>query len=117
MELQYSELENGIRVIKLIGTLDINGANSIDIKFTGHCAGQKVRVMVDLSEVGFVASMGIRMLVLSAKSVASRGGKMVLVNPTPDVKNVLEISGIPGIIPIYSDLESAKSGILEEKYA
>jgi len=116
MELQYSELDNNIRVIKLIGRLDIIGTGAIEIKFTGYCAGEKPRVLVDLSEVDFLASIGIRLLVLTAKSVASRGGKMTLVSPIPEVQNVLEVTGIPAIIPIYSDLETAKAGILSEKF-
>ena len=109
MELKFNELQNGIRQIKLIGRLDIIGTGEIETKFTGYCAGGKVRVVVDLSEVDFLASIGIRLLTLTAKSVASRGGKMVLLNPTADVKNVLEMTGIPAIIPMYDSLESAEA--------
>jgi len=112
MELQYSELDNNIRSIKLIGTLDIIGKGEIETKFVGYCAGDGVRVVVDLSEVDFLASIGIRLLVLTAKSVASRGGRMVLLNPIPEVHNVLEVSGIPAIIPIYSSFESAETVLL-----
>jgi anti-sigma B factor antagonist len=109
MDLQYSELDNNIRLIKLNGRLDISGTSEIETKFAAYCGGEKVRVVVDLAEVDFLASIGIRLLMLNAKSVASRGGKMVLLNPTPDVQNVLEITGIPAIIPIYSHFESAET--------
>ena len=112
MEIHYNELDNGIGLIKLIGKLDIIGTGEIETKFTGCCAGDKVRVIVDLSEVDFLASIGIRLLVLTAKSVASRGGKMVLLNPIPEVHHVLEITGIPAIIPSYSHLESAETVLL-----
>jgi len=109
MELKYSELENNISLIKLMGKLDIVGVGEIETKFAGYCAGDKVRLVVDLSEVDFLASIGIRLLTLTAKAVASRGGKMVIINPIPEVQSVLEITGIPAIIPIYSHLESAKT--------
>jgi len=112
MEIHYSELDNGIGLIKLSGKLDIVGAGEIETKFTGYCAGENVRVVVDLSEVDFLASIGIRLLVLTAKSVATRGGKMVLLNPIPEVHSVLEITGIPAIIPISSTLESAETILL-----
>jgi anti-anti-sigma factor len=66
-------------------------------------------MIVDLSGVDFLASIGVRLLMLTAKSLASRGGKMVLLNPTPDVMAVLEVTGIPAIIPVYSNLESAET--------
>ena len=106
MELHYRELENDIRLIKLVGELDIVGVGAIETKFAGYCAGEKARVLVDLSEVSFLASIGIRLLTLNAKAVASRGGRMVLLSPTPDVRSVLEITGIPAIIPIYDGFES-----------
>jgi anti-anti-sigma factor len=112
MELQYSELNSNIRVIKLDGKFDITGTSEIETRFAEYCSGENVRVVVDLSEVDFLASIGIRLLTLTAKSVLSRGGKMVLLNPTPDVHHVLEITGIPAILPIYSDLESAETILL-----
>ena len=112
MELQYKELESNIRLIKLIGRLDIMGTGEIETKFAGYSAGEKVRVIVDLSEVDFLSSIGIRLLMLTAKSVSNRGGKMVILRPIPEVQNVLEISGIPGIIPIYSHLESAETALM-----
>lgn len=112
VELQYSELENNIRMIKLIGKLDIVGVGEIENRFAGYSAGDGVHMVVDLSEVEFLASIGIRLLTLTAKSVTSRGGKIALVNPTSDVEQVLDVTGIPAIIPIYSNLASAKTALL-----
>ena len=112
MEIHYSELDNSIILIKLSGRLDIIGTGEIETKFAGYSAGEKVRVIVDLANVDFLASIGIRLLTLTAKSVASRGGKMALFNPQRNVAEILELTGIPLIIPIYSDLESAKMRLL-----
>ena len=112
MKLEYSELENGIRMLKLAGRLDITGTGEIETKFTGHCAGDNVRVVVDLSGVDYLASIGIRLLMTVVKSLNSRNGKMVLLNPTPDVRNVLEITGVPSVIPVYSQMESAEAVLL-----
>ncbi len=112
MKFDHSELENGIGLLKLAGKLDIIGVGEIEIRFAGYCSGDHVRVIVDLSDVDFLASIGIRLLVTTAKSVASRGGKMVLLNPIPEVFEVLEVTGIPSIIPTYSRLESAETVLL-----
>lgn len=112
MEIHYTELNNGIRLIKLSGTLDIIGTGAIETKFAGYCSGENPRVAVDFSEVDFLASIGIRLLMLTAKSIVSRGGKMTIINPIPDVQSVLEITGIPVIIPIYSQLDSAEAVLL-----
>lgn len=112
MKLQFNELENGIRLIKLIGTLDLSGAYGIEVEFVRRCAGDNVRVLVDLSEVDYISSIGVHMLITSANSITSHGGKMALLSPQPGVLGVLDLIGIPQILPIYSELESAKAGVL-----
>jgi len=57
--------------------------------------------------MNYISSIGIPMLINTAKSVSSQGGKMVLLNPQRNVAEVLEITGIPQIIPIHTALESA----------
>lgn len=112
MELRYSELDNNIRLIKLIGKLDIGGVGRIENQFYAHCAGENPRVLVDLSDLEFLSSIGIRLLILNAKSVSSRGGRMVLLGPSPEVRSILEVTGITMIIPIYDGLESAEAVLL-----
>ena len=107
MKLQYSELDNNIRLIKLIGSLDMTGTYSIEVEFVRQCDGDSVQVIVDLSRVNYLSSIGIPMLINTAKSVADRGGKMVLFGPQQNVAEVLDIIGIRQLIPIYDDLESA----------
>jgi len=109
MKLQSHELDGGIRLIKLIGALDMTGTYSIEIEFVRQCAGDNVRVLVDLSKVNYLSSIGIPMLINTAKSVASRGGKFALLNPQQNVAEVLDIVGIQEIIPIFTNLESAKA--------
>jgi len=107
MQLQYSELEGGIRLIKLDGILDMNGTYSIEVDFVRQCVGKNVLVLVDLSEVGYISSIGIPMLINSAKSVVRHGGRMVLLSPQKAVEEVLEMAGISLIIPICDDLDTA----------
>lgn len=107
MRLQYRELENGIRLIKLNGALDSTGTPSIEIEFVRWCTGDNLCVLVDLSRVNYISSIGIPLLINSAKSIARHGGKMALLGPQKSVESVLEMTGIPLIIPIYQNLNSA----------
>lgn len=109
MQLQSDELENGIRLIELDGALDLNGTYSIEVQFVRACEGDNIRLIVDLSNVSYISSVGITMLVNATKSVTGRGGKLVLLNPQKAVAYVLELTGISEIIRIFSDLESARA--------
>lgn len=111
MELQFSELDGGIRVIKLSGKLDLNGTYSVEVDFVRHCTGDNLRVIVDLSKVTYISSIGIPMLINSAKLIINRGGKMALSNPQKAVADVLKITGIHLIIPIYENFYTAVTEI------
>jgi len=111
MKLEYTELKDGVRLIKLEGRLDLNGTYSIEVQFVNRCAGERVRVLVDLSGVDYVSSVGIPMLVNTAKSVVSQGGKMAFLNPQENVVKVLELVGVTQMIPIYYDEKTAIRGL------
>lgn len=111
MKLEVNVLDDGIKLIKAVGKMDIKGTSQIEDSFTILTASKKAGVIVDMSQVEFVASYGMRILVSNAKSLAGRGGKMVLLNPTPMVKDVLASAGIDQIIPVYDDIEAAKTDL------
>jgi anti-anti-sigma factor len=73
MKLDVADMENGITKISLSGRLDVEGALKIDDEFTEITKGKK-NVLVDLSEVPFIASLGIRTLVIGAKATSNNGG-------------------------------------------
>ena len=60
-----------------------------------------------MEQVPFLASMGIRTLLIGAKIVKAKGGFMALLKPTPDVEKVLVSSGTNTVIPILHDLDAA----------
>lgn len=111
MNINEEQLQNGITKINLSGRMDIEGVAQIEIKFAGMSSAPNSAIIVDMTEVPYMSSIGIRALLMNAKSVGKRGGKLVLLNPAPNVRNVLETSGIDQIIPLYSDLNEAISKV------
>ncbi len=108
MEIQIEELGEGTARVNLAGRMDIAGMEEIDVRFTALAAARRGLVIVDLSQVSFLASIGIRTLVSTAKALARHGGRMVLLTPQPVVENVLKTSGIDTVLPIFFDLDTAR---------
>jgi anti-anti-sigma factor len=108
MELAYVDLDDGIRKIDLKGRLDLEGANAIDLKFTALSATQKNYIIVDLSGVDFIATLGIATLVRNAKAARLRMGNLVLLNPQQNVANVLRTTRIDQIVTVCQDLDQAR---------
>lgn len=106
MDLTVTQLGE-IKKIALVGRLDLLGAQSVDQKFTAQAAAAKAFVVVDLSAVDFIASIGIRTLISAAKAQKARGGKLVLFAPQPMVKQVLVTSGVSIMVPVADDETAA----------
>jgi anti-anti-sigma factor len=110
MEMTTEELDKGVTKINLNGRLDVVAAGQIEMQFSAIADARRA-VVVDLSHVTFLATMGIRMLLLGAKIMASKGGKMALLAPIADVAGVLRTARIDALIPIYDQRDAALAGV------
>jgi anti-anti-sigma factor len=110
MEMSVEELEGGATLIALRGRLDLHGASAIELKFNAT-AGSRKSLIVDLSEVTYIASMGMRMFLLVGKTMAARSGKMALLAPVDDVATILRKAGIDTAIPMYTTRDDAVSSL------
>lgn len=101
MELQISDLGNAAKV-SLQGRLDTPGVDQIETRFTASIVPAGKHTLVDLSGVTFISSMGIRMLISTARALGLKNAKLILVDPQPLVKESLEHVSLDHIIPIVA---------------
>ena len=102
MDMDIISLKGGITCIRLRGRLDAPGADAIGIRFSAAAGAAPCRVVVDLSGVDFIASLGMRLLIASARNAKARNGVMVLVGATAVVHDVLAQMAIDQIMPIVA---------------
>jgi anti-anti-sigma factor len=103
MELTIKNQTEQITHLALRGRLDTAGAGEVELKFTSHTVPRGKPLLLDMSEVTFLSSLGLRMLFTVAKALERRGAKMVLLNPQPAVREVLVLSGFDQLMPIHED--------------
>jgi anti-anti-sigma factor len=108
MEITVSDFGELGKLVTLIGRLDILGAEKIDLPLA-VVAGSRTNIVVDLDGVDFIASIGIRHLVLAAKTVARNSRTLVLLNPKPLVSDVLTTAGLQTILPIVRSKQEAEA--------
>lgn len=109
MSIRYDDVGNDLRKIVISGRLDIPGTDSVADKLVELVAAPRKGVVVDLSAVKFLASIGIRALITSAKAVQQRGGKMVLVvSDGSTVVMSLEATGTDQLIPVFRNASEAE---------
>jgi len=113
MSISHTDVGQNLRRIVIPGRLDIAGTDSVAAKLEELVAAPKKGVVVDLSMLQFLASIGIRALITSAKTVQQRGGKMALVvDGNSSVRMSLEATGVDDLIPIFDSVNDAERAVL-----
>jgi len=110
MTISTESMDGGITRVLLDGRLDIQGAAAIDMRMN-VLAGSSKFLLIDLTKVSFLGSMGLRSIVIPAQAVRRRGGKVALFGPVPIVQEVLNASNIGEIIPVFQDLNLAVASL------
>ena len=110
MTISTELMEGEITRVLLDGRLDIEGAAAIDLRMN-VIAGSAKFLLIDLCNVSFLGSMGLRSILVPAQAVKRRGGKVALFGPVPMVEEVLKSTKVDQLIPIFHQLDQAVSAL------
>ena len=96
--------ESGVKVIHVAGELDIATAPRLCARLDATRTGRRPRLLVDLTDVDFCDSTGLRALLGAASEVRAHGGRFAIVcPPSGDVARLLEIVGAGEWMAIHAD--------------
>jgi anti-anti-sigma factor len=102
MEMQQDDLGDVKRVV-LVGRLDTKGVGIVETSFGAAIVPNGKNTIVDISQVTFLASMGIRMLISTTRALSRKGGKLVMYGAGIGVKDVIESTALTDLIPLASN--------------
>ncbi|HTC84281.1 MAG TPA: STAS domain-containing protein [Rhizomicrobium sp.] len=110
MEMRHDNVGEVRRVV-LAGRLDTAGVDVVETRFGAAIVPNGKNTIVDLTEVTFLASMGIRMLISTTRALSRKGGKLVMYGAGPGVRDVIETAALTEIIPLAGN-ESEALGLV-----
>lgn len=112
MPIDYQDTDSFRRIL-IDGRLDSLGSDEISMKFAALVSGVGRKVVVDLSGVSFLSSIGIRLIVQNAKALSAKNGTMVLyVGENEQVDSTLEATGINALVQIFTVLDDAEKAAI-----
>ena len=103
MELEIKNQSDQITHLALRGRLDTAAVGEIELKFTSHTVPRAKPLLLDISEVTLLSSLGLRMLLTVAKALDRRGAKTAILSPQPAVREILNLSGFDKLMPVHND--------------
>lgn len=101
MDVTITEVR-GVTKAGLSGRLDTANVNKVEMFFTSSIMPKAQNTVVDLTDVSFIASLGIRMLLSTARGLSRRGAKLVMFGANPAVMEIIETTALDEIIPVVT---------------
>jgi anti-anti-sigma factor len=112
MPASTEELARGLTKVSLTGRIDIAAAQT-DTFVLSMVRDMARSVIFDLTGVAYIASMGMRNIIVCAKAIQDRGGKVAMYGPPPDVREVITITGVDSLIPLFDTEAEAVASVRE----
>ena len=106
MEITHN-MENEILIFAIKGRLDAATAPIAEETIKEKLAENTNRLLFDLSELEYLSSGGLRVILSAAKEIRRREGKVALAELKPYVYEIFEVSGFTDLIPIKETIEEA----------
>jgi len=106
LELKVEE-RGSAAVVHVKGSVSITNAETMRRKLE-ELAGRKIpRIILDLSQMDFICSTGLGAIINGHLKCRHHDGQLCLVNPQPAVRQLLEMTRLTKLFPLYASVEQA----------
>ncbi len=94
-------------VLPLEGEIDLHVSPRIAASLDSMIDQKPKQVVVDLSQVSYIDSSGLAVLIEGMQNVAAYGGKFALAALQKDVRPIFEIARLDQVFRIFPDVDAA----------
>ena len=100
---------NGCAIVTPEGRLDSNTSESLSQQLNTTIDSGQAKIIVDFSELAYISSAGLRVLLMTAKRVKTENGALVLCGMQDHIREVFEISGFLQILTVTDTQQEAEA--------
>lgn len=109
MQLPIRE-QSGVQVVAVSGRIDHAVAEAFNRALEpilANCVQGQAAVVLDFSDVAYISSAGLRVLMMASRHAKSQQGSFAIAALTPLVQEVFTISRFNLIVPCYASVDAA----------
>ena len=99
--------EGDVCIIGLNGEIDANTGASIRSEIL-ELAESETKILLDFTDVSYMSSAGIRIVMQVYRAIQSKSGKLVLVGLSEEIKDTMEVTGF---LPFFTVSPSVEEGL------
>jgi len=106
MHISSRELKR-VNVVTVGGRVDSSAAPELEKTFQHLLESRHNQIVVELADVEYMSSAGLRALVSALKAAKKGGGDVVIARPSARVREVIELAGLTPVFTLYDDVVEA----------
>jgi len=96
--MKVIQSDESLLKIAFSGRLDSSNVSNIEVKFFALLNDLEANVILDFSEVKFIGSLGIRMVLMAVKDVKRQGYMLKIESSSTDVENIFRMTGLGDLL-------------------
>ncbi|MEW6218977.1 MAG: STAS domain-containing protein [Thermodesulfobacteriota bacterium] len=101
------ERQEATHIFHLHGRLDSHTASQLEDRLQGSLHGQTRSLIIDCSDLEYVSSAGLRVILKATKEMQRQEGRLILCAMQDYVREVFDVSGFSTFIPIVPGVTEA----------
>ena len=109
-----ASLTRELALVSVSGELDLHTAGCLQARIEEADTVGAGTVLVDLSEISFIDSSALEVLVRESKRLESRGHSLVLVTNDPRTRRILEVTGLDRVLRANATPQDALAELAPE---
>lgn len=109
MELKQTRTGD-VHVLSVAGDLDAVTSAELEGRVLDVLDSGGLRVVLDLTQLDYVSSAGIRVFLMAYKRLKELGGAVHFCGLSPEVRRVFDVTGFSFRVPLYAKLDEAVNG-------
>ena len=98
-------------VVKAEGRIDGSNASEFQTDLQGAMAEDLGALVLNFESLSYISSAGLRVLLMTAKTLEGKGAKLALCSMTEQIREVFRISGFDNIIAIHESQADAMASV------
>ena len=102
LEIAVSET-GGVRLLRLMGELDMAGVDQLERLLTPDQTAEGATFVIDMRGLSFIDSSGLRALIMADERVRDEGGRFIVVRGPDRVNEILEMTGVAQRIELVDE--------------
>lgn len=104
MDIKINKNSDGITVVEMEGDIDASTATQVQASVLG-AAEEKSKILMNMTNVPYMSSAGLRMLLSVYRQVTGKEGKLVIVGLSEEIQETMDVTGFLDFFTVCTTVE------------